>query len=259
VDGVLAPSNYPAFSIERGTVILGRPGVVTDVWASSGFIGVRTLASPTLIVDGGTNNFNNGYLSIGRGTGTRVSPQQPGMIVRNGSYVNIPGSGFVMANQNGQDNFYCEPYLTVDEGSTFLVRNNLFINENSAVSSRVDVVRGSLFQSDTSDFIRGLVLPQSLGSTTHVTFDSGSTGRTFFATVRNNAFLTFKNKSVFEFDMTNSDLINAASSGIAYFDDATLRQRVPAYQSSWFMNAPNLHVGANGMTINVEGRGLSSP
>ena len=258
-DGVLGPTNYPTFGIERGTVIIGRPGRTTDICASSGFIGVRTLASPTLIVDGGVNRFNNGYLTIGRGTGTTASPQQPSMYVRNGSYVDIPGAGFVMANPNGQPDFYCEPYLSVDGGSTFRIGNHCFINEHHIGLSHVDITGGSTFQSDTADPIRGINLPQN-GGTVYMTFDTGSTGRSFNVSVRDNGYLAVKGGSVFEFDSTIADFVTSVNRGVAYFDAATLRQRTPAYQSSWFMNLTDLRVGANGMTINVDGpRAVLSP
>ncbi|MCL1922078.1 MAG: hypothetical protein FWG50_13580, partial [Kiritimatiellaeota bacterium] len=258
-DGVLAPTNYPAFGIERGTVVIGGTGRTTDVYASSAFIGVRTLASPTFIIDGGMNRLNNGYFTIGRGTGTTASPQQPSMYVRNGSYVDIPGSGFVMANRNGQSDFYCEPYLSVDSGSTLRVANNCFINEDGSVASLVDITNGSTFQSDTCEAARGLELPRS-GGTVTMTIDAASTGRAFFASVRDGGQLRVTDKSAFEYDMTVSGFVTSTHRGLAYFDDAVLRQRSPSYQASWFMNLTNLQVGAGGLTVDVPGqRAVLSP
>ena len=120
---------------------LGAPGQTNVIQA--GWVGCRSLYSPTLEINGGYHRFVNDYFTIARGTGTIASPQSPGMIVDGGATVVMEGSGFVMDNAHGQSNHRGRPWLRVDGGSTFKVNGHVFLGENDRATGTVDIVNGS--------------------------------------------------------------------------------------------------------------------
>jgi len=248
-DGILTNGNN-RFTIERGTVRLGAPGQTNVIQA--GWVGCRSLYSPTLEINGGYHRFVNDYFTIARGTGTATSPQSPGMIVDGGATVVMEGSGFVMDNAQGQPDHRGRPWLRVDGGSTFKVNGHVFLGENDKATGTVDVVNGSTFISDNQSSDRGMIVSPSTGADMTITFDSASTNRAYLMRVGRGGKVTYKGGSVLELD---GSPINATAGGntegTVAFDNATLRQRTASRSSDWFPGSHGLSVGAGGLTVDV--------
>ncbi len=248
-DGILTNGNN-RFTIERGTVRLGAPGQTNVIQA--GWVGCRSLYSPTLEINGGYHRFVNDYFTIARGTGTATSPQSPGMTVDGGATVVMEGSGFVMDNAQGQPDHRGRPWLRVDGGSTFKVNNHVFLGENDRATGTVDVVNGSTFISDNQSSDRGMIVSPSTGADMTITFDSASTNRAYLMRVGRGGKVTYKGGSVLELD---GSPINATAGGntegTVAFDNATLRQRTASRSSDWFPGSHGLSVGAGGLTVDV--------
>jgi hypothetical protein len=82
-------------------MIIGAPGQTNIIYAGSGWIGCKTLASPRMDIIGGYTRFVNGWLTVGRGTETAASPQSPSLHIRDAA-VSFEGSGLCLDNANGQ-------------------------------------------------------------------------------------------------------------------------------------------------------------
>ncbi|HQL50936.1 MAG TPA: hypothetical protein PLR91_07040 [Kiritimatiellia bacterium] len=173
-NGSAGTNGYALFTVDKGRVILGAPGQTNQI-ASVAWIGSRTLASPRMDITGGVTRFVGSYVTIGRGTGTLASPQQPSLYLSNGAFVEMPS--FVMGYWNSQPNFYSEPYLHID-GATLQVNGDCFLSENASLKSTVAVTNGGLFQCDSTPWDRGMSISQTAGARTDVLV-GGGTVRTY--------------------------------------------------------------------------------
>jgi len=248
-DGILTNGNN-RFTIERGTMRLGAPGQTNVIQA--GWVGCRSLYSPTLEINGGYHRFVNDYFTIARGTGTIASPQSPGMIVDGGATVVMEGSGFVMDNAHGQSNHRGRPWLRVDGGSTFKVNGHVFLGENDRATGTVDIVNGSTFISDNQTHNRGMIVSPATGADMTITFDSVSTNQAYLMRVGRGGKVTYKGGSVLELDGSPTTATAGGNTeGSVTFDNATLRQRTPSRSSDWFPGSHDLSVGPGGLTVDV--------
>jgi len=137
VNGVAFTNAYAAFTVEKGRMIIGAPGQTNVIYAGSGWIGCKTLASPRMDIIGGVTRFTGAWLSVGRGTGTTASPQSPSLHIRD-SAVYFEGSGICLDNANGQANHRCRPVWTVSN-SLVQASQNLLLGEDSYCTGRVEV------------------------------------------------------------------------------------------------------------------------
>jgi len=256
-DGILTNGNN-RFTIERGTVRLGAPGQTNVIQA--GWVGCRSLYSPTLEINGGYHRFINDFFTIGRGTGTSASPQSPGMIIDGGATVTMEGSGFVMSNAQGEPDHRCRPWLRIDGGSTLKVNGSIFLGEHNRATGTVDVVNGSTFISDHQTSDRGLIVSPSYDADMTVTFDSASTNRAYLMRVARGGKVIYKGGSVLELD---GSPVNATAGGntegSVTFDNATLKQRTATRSADWFTGSHSLFVGSGGLTVDVSTYGWIGP
>lgn len=259
-NGVAATNEYATFTLERGRMILGAPGQTNLINSSSGWIGCKTLASPRLDIIGGVTRFVNGYLTIGRGTGTTASPQSPSMYISNGSYVTVEGSGLVLDNSNGQANHRCRPILSLDN-STLRVAGDIFFSEDGNATTTVNVANNSLLISDSTAINRwGMSLSPADGAKTDVTFSNNSTGLVYYVSVRRGSTLNVVSNSVFTMDGTTTNItLFGYNLGTVRFNNGLLSQRTTAITSDWFNRLTNVWVGANDMTINVASHAWLDP
>jgi len=132
----VAATNYAMFTVEKGRMIIGAPGQTNIIYAGSGWIGCKTLASPRMDIIGGYTRFVNGWLTVGRGTGTAASPQSPSLHIRDAA-VSFEGSGLCLDNANGQANHRCRPLLTVS--NSYVQAVSFLFGEDPNVTGRVDV------------------------------------------------------------------------------------------------------------------------
>ncbi len=251
-DGVPDTNSYPAFTVDKGRMILGAPGQTNVIHATAGWIGSKTLASPRLDIIGGVTRFIYGYFTIGRGTGTSASPQSPSMYLSGGAEVTVEGSGFVMDNSQGQPDHRCRPLLSIDN-ATLRVANDVFIGEDGNAVSTVSVANAGSFISDATDLYRwGLSLSQNDGAQTDMTFNNGSTGLANLLTVKRGATLNVLGGSTFSLDGTTLPAVNESrNQGTVRFSGSTLAQRTTILSSDWLTRLPDLLVGANNMTVDV--------
>jgi len=108
-----------------------------------------------------------------------------------------------------------------------------------------------------TDHRYGMTVAPSGGSADMtVTFDETSTNSTYLLRVVQGGKLVYKGNSVLFLDHTPTQTVMSTSlqSGQVRFDGAALRQRTPQRLADWLINHTNLHVGANGLTINTQGR-----
>ena len=251
----VAATNYAMFTVEKGRMIIGAPGQTNIIYAGSGWVGCKTLASPRMDIIGGVTRFLNGWLTVGRGTGTAASPQSPSLHIRD-AVVSFEGSGICLDNANGQANHRCRPVLTVS--NSYVQTVNFLFGEDANVTGRVDVGASShMVSSMQTDHRYGMTVAPSGGSADMtVTFDGTSTNSTYLLRVVQGGKLIYKGDSVLLLDHTPTQTVmsTALQSGQVRFDGATLRQRTPQRLADWLINHTNLLVGANGLTINTEGR-----
>ena len=262
-DGIAWTNNFGAFTVRQGNVRFSGAGQSNYLRSSSAWIGEWADYSPNMTVeDGAYAQFDGGYLTIGRGTGTKTSPQSPSVYVKNGGYVLL--EGFVLANANSKPNYLCYPYLLVDNG-TVRVRGDCFLGENGDCTSRVDVVNGGLFQSDRLNARRGISFPESTGnSRTEVTIATNSMLRTYLIEAKKGGVLNVFSGSVLEVDSTSTNAAiygptNDYMSGTVNVDNGILRQRTPFNTASWFMNLPRFYVGSGGVTLDVTNQAVFYP
>ena len=249
-DGRAGTNGFAVFTIDEGRVILGAPGQTNEIYATA-WVGSRTLTSPRLDVVGGVTRVLNTYFTIGRGTGTTTSPQQPSVYVSNGALLDL--NRFVMGYWNGQPGFYSEPYLHIDN-ATVVVQNDCFLSENPSLHSTMVVTNGGLFQCNSFAGDRGMSISQSAGADTDINFVGASTGRTYGLRVGDGGNLTVTQGSVFELDHTPLNVIASdLNKGIAQFNDGTLKQRTSALASDWLTGLNDLLVGSGDMTVDVDG------
>lgn len=248
-------NGYANFTVDRGRVILGAPGQ-TNIIKAIAWVGSRTLTSPRLDIIGGVTRFTDTYFTIGRGTGTTASPQQPSLYISNNAHVEM--HSFVMGYSNGQPGFYSEPYLNVDNAS-LVVLGDCYLSENENLLTRVAVTNNGLFQCDSTSTERGMSISQSSGASTHVNFGGNSTGRTYQLGIRQGGNLNVTQGSVFELDATPLNVANINNKGTARFNDGTLKQRTSRLASDWMVGLTDLRVGAGNMTIDVESHAWLDP
>ena len=255
VNGVAPTNEYAMFTVEKGRMIIGAPGQSNVIYASSGWIGCKTLASPRLDIIGGITRFLNGWLTVGRGTGTLASPQSPSLHIRD-SVVLFEGSGLCLDNSNGQANHRCRPVLTVSNSQ--VQAQNFIFGEDGYVTGRVDVGASSLLvSSQQTDHRYGITVASSGAlSDMAVTFDGASTNSTYLLSVNTGGRLVYKGGSVLFLDHTPTSIVNSTAlrSGLVRFDGATLRHRTPQRLADWLINHTNLLVAANGLTVHTDGR-----
>jgi len=256
VNGVAATNEYAMFTVEKGRMILGAPGQTNIIYAGSGWIGCKTLASPRMDIIGGYTRFLNGWLTIGRGTGTAASPQSPSLNIRD-SIVSFEGSGICLDNANGVSPHRCRPSLSVSNSVVQTV--NFLFGEDSYCTGRVDVGASSTMNSSMqTDHRYGMSVSASGGAAEDmvVTFDGASTNSTYLLRVGTGGKLIYKGNSVLFLDHTQTQIVmsTALQSGLVRFDGATLKQLTPQRLADWLINHTNLLVGANGLTIQTDGR-----
>ena len=249
-NGSAGTNGYAQFTVDKGRLILGAPGQTNNIYAVA-WVGSRTLASPRMDIVGGVTRVLNTYFTIGRGTGTTTSPQQPSVYVSGGALFDL--SRFVMGYANSQPGFYSEPYLEVDN-ATMIVQNDCFLSENPSLHTTVTVTNNALFQCNSFVYDRGMSISQSAGADTDVNFGGASTGRTYGLRVGSGGTLSVAQGSVFELDHTPYNVIaSKLNKGTVRFDDGTLKQRSSALASDWLVGLDDLQVGSGDMTVNVEG------
>ncbi|MDA3924349.1 MAG: hypothetical protein PF904_06610 [Kiritimatiellae bacterium] len=255
-NGSAGTNGYSLFTVDRGRVILGAPGQTNIIYGTA-WVGSRTLASPRMDIIGGVTKVYNTYFTIGRGTGTTTSHQQPSMYVSNGAFVEL--NRFVMGYANNQPNFYSEPLLNIDNAS-FVVLNDCFLSENPSLLTTVTVTNSGLFQCDSKDPNKGMSLSQSAGAQTYVNIGGNSTGRTYQVRLGRGSTLSVMQNSMFELDTTPTNVVaQKLNLGAARFDSGTLAQRQTALISDWFVGATNLLVGAGDMTVDVSSHAWLDP
>lgn len=248
-NGSAGTNGYAIFTVDKGRVILGAAGQTNQI-ASVAWVGSRTLASPRLDIIGGVTRASGSYFTIGRGTGTLASPQQPSVYVSGGAYFEVPS--FVMGYQNNQPTFYSEPYLQVD-GATMQVNGDCYLSEHASLKSTVTVTNSGLFQCDSTAQDRGLSLSQTAGAQTYVNVGGGSTVRTYQLRLGRGGNLNVNQNSVFELDtMATNGVRFGYNLGTVRFNSATLKQRTALLASDWFVGVTNLLVGSGGLTVNVD-------
>ncbi len=247
-NGSAGTNGYSLFVVDKGRVVLGAPGQTNIIYASA-WVGSRTLASPRMDITGGVTKVLTTYFTIGRGTGTKTSPQHPSLYVTDGAYAEF--NRLVMGYYNGVANFYSEPYLHID-GATMVVQNDCFLSENASLVSTVTVTNGGLFQCDSLDPNRGMSLSQTAGAETYVNIGAASTGRTYQVRLGRGGNLNVTQNSVFELDTTPTNVVPSnLNLGTARFNSGTLAQRRPQIYSDWFVGATNVLAGAGDMTVDV--------
>ena len=256
-NGVAATNAYAAFTVEKGRMVIGAPGQTNTIYAGSGWVGCKTLASPRLDIVGGVTHFTGGWFTVGRGTGTAASPQSPSLHISD-AVVYLDGNGICLDNANGQANHRCRPIWTISN-SLVQASQNFLLGEDSYCTGRVDVgANSTLICNQQTDHRYGMQVAQAYGPSVDmaVTFDGASTNSTYLLRVNQGGRLTYKGNSTLFLDHTQTQVVMSTSlqSGQVYFDGATLRQRTPARLADWLINHTNLIVGANGLTINTEGR-----
>ena len=256
VNGVAATNEYAYFTLEKGRMILGAPGQTNLIYAASGWIGCKTLASPRMDIIGGYTRFINGWLTIGRGTGTAASPQSPSLNIRD-AVVSFEGSGICLDNANGTSSHRCRPSLSVSNSVVQTV--NFLFGEDSYCTGRVDVGASSTMNSSMqTDHRYGMSVSASGGAAEDmvVTFDGASTNSTYLLRVGTGGKLIYKGNSVLFLDHTQTQVVmsTALQSGLVRFDGATLKQYTPQRVADWLINHTNLLVGANGLTIHTDSR-----
>lgn len=262
-DGIAWTNSFAAFTIKQGNVRFSGAGQTNYLRSTSAFIGGWEDYSPNMTIENGAYaQFDSGYLTIGRGTGTKTSPQSPSVYVKNGGYLLL--EGFVLANANGKPNYLCYPYLLIDS-ATVRVRSDCFLGENGDCTSRVDVVNGSLFQSDRLAANRALSFPASTGnSRTEITVATNSMVRTYLIEAKKGGVLNVLSGSVLEVDATTTNaaiygLANDSMNGTVNVDNSSIRQRSPFITASWFMNLPRFYVGSGGVTLDVTNQAVFYP
>jgi autotransporter-associated beta strand protein len=256
VNGVAATNEYAYFTLEKGRMILGAPGQTNIIYAASGWIGCKTLASPRMDIIGGYTRFINGWLTIGRGTGTTASPQSPSLNIRD-AVVSFEGSGICLDNANGTSPHRCRPSLSVSNSVVQTV--NFLFGEDSYCTGRVDVGASSTMNSSMqTDHRYGMSVSASGGAAEDmvVTFDGASTNSTYLLRVGQGGKLIYKGNSVLLLDHTQTQIVmsTALQSGLVRFDGATLKQYTPQRIADWLINHTNLLVTANGLTIHTDSR-----
>ncbi len=249
-NGSAGTDGFMHFTVDKGRVILGAPGQTNQITGWAG-IGNRTLASPRMDIIGGVTRFIDSIVTIGRGTGTSASPQQPSLYISNGAFVEVPF--FVMGFPNGQPDFYSEPCLHID-GATLRVTGNCFLSESANLKSTVVITNGGLFQCDSTEWDRGMSLSQTAGAQTDVHVN-GSTVRTYQMRLGRGANLNVGAGGTVELDTTPGNVTAGTPTlnlGTARFSGATLKQRTANLISDWFVDVTNLLVGTDGLTLDVD-------
>jgi autotransporter-associated beta strand protein len=253
--GSAGTNGYALFTVDKGRVVLGAPGQ-TNVITANAWVGSRTLASPRMDITGGVTRVQGTYFTIGRGTGTTASPQQPGVRVSDGAYLDL--HSLVMGYHNSQPSFYSEPWLTVD-GAAVRVQGDCFLSENASLLTTVTVTNGALFRCDSTARHRGMGISWTADARTTVNIGNASTGSTYQARVGRGGNLNVIQNSVFELDAAPTNAAQSANLGTVRFNAGTLRQRTAALSSEWFPTLTNLLVGAGGMILDVQSRAWLDP
>ncbi len=255
-NGSASTNGYALFTVDNGKLVLGAANQTNNI-VGVAWVGARNNTSPRMEVLGGVTKVSGAYFTIGRGTGTAPYLAKPSLYIGNGAYMEM--GSFVMANNNGNNNFRCNPDLAITNG-TLVVFGDCFLGENTVATSTVTVANNSLFRNDSNTRDRGMILAFGGPAKTDLTFDTASTGRVYMARFAKFTSMTVKGNSVFEMDGSPINVTNADfNTGTVLFNGGTLAQRSPKLASDWFRGVTNVLVGANNLTLDAGGYAWLEP
>ncbi len=247
-DGSAGSAGFASFTLEQGDMIISGADQLAT-FNGDAFIGAHTLYSPEFIVSNTTVHSLGGWWSVGRGTGTTADPQSPAIKLLDGTYMNIQGSGLVLGNAEGNNDYLCYPKLLVDN-SHLKIDKLAFISENSNAHPTIMVTNNAHFENSSENFNQGLDLSKN-GGDTLMTVTDNSILSAYYLAVNQNANLIVEKGSEARLHQTYSAMPNRIN-GNLYFDDATLRPYIDALAPNWLMGMPAVNVRSGGLTIDVD-------
>ncbi|MDD2600754.1 MAG: autotransporter-associated beta strand repeat-containing protein [Kiritimatiellae bacterium] len=248
VNGSVGSAGFAAFTLEQGSMLVSGADQIARFDADA-YVGTRSAYSPELTISNATVYSTGSWWSIGRGTGTTVDPKYPAMKLLDGAYMNVQGSGFVMGNAQGNNEYLCYPSLLVDN-SHLKVNNASYISENSNAHPTIVITNNGHYESSSGTLDRGLELSKS-GGNTSMTITDNSILSAYYMAVRQNADLVVEHVSEARLHLSHSYMANQLS-GDVFFDNATLRPLNQLLAPNWFLGMNVLNVRSGNMTIDVE-------